>query len=841
MMSSDERTAIEKIPTAEIIPAQGVGGYPAGPYADTFIDDYVGGIPRQGGAAALAELWRAIRKRKLMIAAIVLVVTVAAMAQVSRIRNTYSASVLLEVKKDSGGLLAGGGDADPDNTVSINTKMLMFQSRPLLEDVVTKLGLDHEEKFLDVSSRRSWRDVLKSWLPTTKQDLASNLNARAPKSAVRSLSPGTDQTGQESADSGSPSPLFPGFPESDPRLDPYVAVIQRGLEVNHPRDTQALKITYTHTHPSFAAEVANGVAQVFMRQNYDNKLNKFHHTSDWLQRSTSDLKAKVAQAEQALADYSRDHNMLPTQGQTLTSDKLVRLHEQVMRADVDYLLKKSLYEEVDKGHLDNLPDAFSDPKINEQQKRINDLSLSAAQLSVSFGPEHPKVVEVQQAMKVLRDQLTASKDALRENLKADYDRASRDKESLTAALEQAKSEAAQFDQSSIQYNILKQDATTARALYDDFLRKTKQADLEAAQQQSNILLIQPAQVPKSADGPSYGLAVLMAFFGSLGGAVGIAFLLEHFDKSIKDVSDVNRYLQLPTLGIIPAIAYRQRRRLRSGLRSSGNPTLISGNGAGDRYVNAPGASSTALLTTGAANAEPDVAEGKFVSSTTLPIVAEAYRALRTSVLLSTVGGPPKTLLFASGAPGEGKTTTVVNTAISFSQLGGSVLIIDADLRKPSSRDPHEKGLSTYLSGSVDIDAAIKKLHIPGVSILPRGPIPPNPAELISSERMKYLITTLSARYDHLLIDSPPLLYATDSVVLATLVDGVILVVRAGKSSRDAVYQTRTVLNSVGAKIFGIVLNAIDFRRMSNHDIAYYPYGSEYKSGDVEGASDILRQ
>jgi capsular exopolysaccharide synthesis family protein len=212
------------------------------------------------------------------------------------------------------------------------------------------------------------------------------------------------------------------------------------------------------------------------------------------------------------------------------------------------------------------------------------------------------------------------------------------------------------------------------------------------------------------------------------------------------------------------------------------------------------------------------------------------------VLLST-DGPPKTLLFTSSEPGEGKTTTVVNAAICFAQLGGSVLIIDSDLRKPYERTRLDSnrtvGLSSFLSGVIGIDEAIRKLDIPHVSLLPCGPPCSNPAELIGSDRMKELLRTLASHYDHILIDSSPLLLATDSVILSTLVDGVILVVRGGQSMREAVYQSRIMLDNVGAKVTGIVLNDIDFRRASYRHFAYYPYHDDGRNRSVDGASDIL--
>ena len=211
------------------------------------------------------------------------------------------------------------------------------------------------------------------------------------------------------------------------------------------------------------------------------------------------------------------------------------------------------------------------------------------------------------------------------------------------------------------------------------------------------------------------------------------------------------------------------------------------------------------------------------------------------MLLSTAGNPPKTVLVTSGQPGEGKTTTVVNTAISLAQLGASVLIIDCDLRKPSAHKifgvDSAKGLSTYLSREIEIDGMIHKLQIPNLSLLPCGPIPPNPAELISSERMKDLLKMLSERYDHILIDSPPLIHVTDPVILSSLVDGVILVVHGGKSSRAVAQRARQELASVGAKVFGVVLNNVDMRREGYDEYYYQRYYTNYgKDGADQNAA-----
>jgi capsular exopolysaccharide synthesis family protein len=313
------------------------------------------------------------------------------------------------------------------------------------------------------------------------------------------------------------------------------------------------------------------------------------------------------------------------------------------------------------------------------------------------------------------------------------------------------------------------------------------------------------------------LMMVLAFMVSLAGSVGLVFLLEYLDNTIKNVEDVSRYIQLPALGVIPAISANAARKLASK-NASKHKALSEG-------AKLPGLG--------------DFKPGQLMALDTRSTAAEAYRALRTSVLLSAAGSPPKMILVTSSQPGEGKTTTCINTAISLAQLGASVLIIDCDLRKPTTHKvfevDHVLGLSTYLSRDVTVDGLIQKLPINNVSLLPCGPIPPNPAELISSEKMRNMLAMLSERYDHILIDSPPLINVTDPVILSRMVDGVILVVHGGKSTRYVVCRARQELASVGAKIFGVVLNNVDLRHEGYDDYYYARYSYGYEHGPKETA------
>jgi len=300
----------------------------------------------------------------------------------------------------------------------------------------------------------------------------------------------------------------------------------------------------------------------------------------------------------------------------------------------------------------------------------------------------------------------------------------------------------------------------------------------------------------------------------------LALLLEYLDNTVKSIEDVTRATQLPTLALIPSMDAEALRTIGGKKNGAQKVIKVAGNklgavgGLAPRSMHPPG--------------------DKLATLGSLSSVVESYRMLRTAVLLSTAGAPPKTILVTSSQPGEGKTTTAVNTAISLSQLGASVLLIDADLRRPAIHKafkiPQTRGISNYLSSHTPLENLIVKLPIPNLSVLPCGPIPPNPAELISSDRMKDLLRNLGQQFDHILIDSPPLISVTDPVILSTMVDGSILVVQAGKSTRELVRRARQELGGVGAKVFGVVLNNVDIKREGYDDYDYYRYSGSYGDG-----------
>ena len=314
--------------------------------------------------------------------------------------------------------------------------------------------------------------------------------------------------------------------------------------------------------------------------------------------------------------------------------------------------------------------------------------------------------------------------------------------------------------------------------------------------------------PDTPVGPNRGRTILAAFLLSIGLGVGLALFLEYLDDTVHSTEEVERVLHLPALAVIPSVGGAARRPVLPGItalqKQNGNGTG-NGNGHSELLMNLDGRSP----------------------------LAEAYRHLRTSVLLSTAGRTPKSLLVTSSLPGEGKTTTAVNTAISLAQTGASVVIIDADMRRPRLQNIFNvdmtAGLSSVLSSDAseaDMLAMVETDETSGLDVMSSGPIPPNPAELLGSDQMRRLMTALQARYTHVIVDSPPISSFTDGVLISTMVDGVLLVVHGGKSSRHIVRRSKQLLNDVGAKVLGVVLNNVS---LQSHDYYYYRsyYGRKY--------------
>ena len=427
-----------------------------------------------------------------------------------------------------------------------------------------------------------------------------------------------------------------------------------------------------------------------------------------------------------------------------------------------------------------------------------------AQVGTQFGPGYPKVAELQNQIKEIDTQIQLEMKKIVDQAQGDYQAAVNRENMLSAALDKQKDEANALNESAITYTLLKRDVETNRTLYEGLLEKLKEAGVSAGLKSTNFRTVDVARVPTAPSEPNIHQGLTTGFGLGLAGGIMLAFLLEGLDNTVRTPEQAHAISGLASLGMIPLGS--------RNVKLSGTRQQLS--------ISSPSQEAVELITQSRPQSQ----------------MSESYRALRTSLLLSSVGAPPKVIVMTSALPQEGKTTTSMNTAIVLAQKGGRVLLVDADLRRPSIHKAlglgPRGGLSNVLTGTTPLEQAITTSELlPTLYVLPAGTPPPNPAELLASPQMRDLLTTLRLNYDHIVIDSPPTLSVTDAVIMSTYADTVVLVIRSGQTTKHALRRAREILVRVNARISGVLLNAADLS--SPEYYYYYGHGGKYAQGYYE--------
>lgn len=592
-------------------------------------------------------------------------------------------------------------------------------------------------------------------------------------------------------------------PTDGPQLPPPgLDAFMGGLSVRRVPNTTLLDVTFTTTDPKLAAQVVNAHVANFIEQNFRSRYEATTQASNWLAGQLDELKTKVESSEDARIEYERTNQIWTIdEKEDVTTQKLGDLNKELTEAQAERIGKEAVFQLVQAGNFDAIPAVRESPVIQDVLKQQTTLSAQYTDALSQYGPNFPKVVRLQEQIKDLDQIITREKANIGDQIEAEY-RGSRQRELLLQqALDQQKVESSAMADKMVQYNILKRDAEANKELYDGLLQKLKEAGLNAGLRSSNIRVVDPAMIPTGPSAPQKSRNISLAILVGLVGGVGLALLREYMDNTVKNPDDVENLTRLPSLAVVPAFA---------GLNGNGRgrlPKLLKGG------VNREGR--VELVS----HAQPQSP------------ISEAFRALRTSLLLSQAGHPPQVVLVTSPLPREGKTTAAVNIAVTLAQLGDNTLLVDGDLRKPGvSRalnlaDGKHAGLSSYLAGVSTLDlVTVPHPSISNLHVIPTGPIPPNPADLLSSHRLLEMVTELRGRYKFIVIDSPPIMAATDAVILSTVVDGVLLVVRSGSTPKEAVTRTRDLLTSVKCRMLGVVLNAVDASSPDYYySYRYYPY------------------
>lgn len=575
---------------------------------------------------------------------------------------------------------------------------------------------------------------------------------------------------------------------------------KEGLQVEVEKDSRILEVSYESGNPDMAANIVNTLINNYIESNFQERNDFTRRASGGMNQQLQDLKMQVEKSQQALFDYERQ-NLIVNVGdkETINDQRLEQLSRDYTAAESDRVQKESLYD-LAKANEAEVGIIVQDSILQNLEGKYNDLKASYADALGQYGPNFPKVVR-------LRDQLTqmqslmdnARKQAIKK-VHNDYLSALSREKLLGDALAKEKENVSALNHRMIEHNILKREFETNQTLYEGLLQRLKDTTLSATLQATNVHIIDPASAPVRPVRPNKRNNMVTGLLMGLILGVTLAFVREALDSSVRTTEEAERLVNAPALAVIPTEGNgRKRRQLAEGSALS----LAGPSGVGLVVLKRPSSP-----------------------------VAESFRSLRTSVLLSTAPHPPQTLLVTSAQVGEGKTSTATNLAMSFAQRGGPVLIIDADLRRPSVAKtlgvPNEKGLSSFLTGAHSLDEVlIQYEHVPNLWVLPSGPRPPDPAELLSSHMMAATLKDLMKRFTQIVIDSPPLLLVTDGVVLSAMVDGVILVVASGSTARGALTRAHRILENAGARVLGMVLNKVDMRFDTYYGSYYGPYHQSY--------------
>ncbi|HKZ81288.1 MAG TPA: polysaccharide biosynthesis tyrosine autokinase [Pyrinomonadaceae bacterium] len=803
---------------------------PSQRFADLTLADYRYGTAMLEEEGQLKDYWRAISERKWLVISVVALLTTLAAVYTIQKPNEYEAQARVQVdlervnpalgaSKDSP-IIVGNSTTDP---AYFNTQVQNFTAPGLLRRVVKQLNLEHTNDLapLPVESYEGG-----SVLEHLRKTLG--LGGKTDPADQGHQGQSTDlavSNSEQSADSTED-------PEEAARLAPYVEALLKKLAVepvreNHltEKETRLIDVRFTHQDRKFAAKVVNAIVDSFVLSNLERKTESNASTAHFLSERIAELQSQIRNSEQQLIEYAKSHQILSLDAnENMVVERLAGLNKQLLEAENERKFAEAAYNAgrnpaaasaIAEGNTVADANARS---ISENEVRLAELKQRKAQLLIENTEKWPEVREVTHQIKALEDEIAKARNrattVVVTNLETRYSQALEREKALRAAYQQQTSQTLVQNEAAVNYKILQSEIETNKTLLDGLLQRSKENDIVLAGTPNNIHVVDHAIVPYRPAGPKRLLNITLAFFISLGLGIGLALALDYLDDSLKSLEDVEKLLRLPTLTLIPTVG---RTRARGLLRSK--------RGKGP--------------TTGGTAERPEL----LIDGDLRSPLAEAYRQLRTSILLSTAEHPPQTLLITSSFPAEGKTSTSVNTAISLAQTGAKVLIIDADMRRPQIKSifnlPTVGGLSTILSRKMD-DVAILSLieQIDGTNlfVLPAGDAPPNPAELLGSNQMRRLLESLKSFFTHIVIDSPPVASFTDGVLISSMVDGVLLVVHGSRSSRTVVQRSKKRLQDVGAKICGVVLNNVE-QKASDSYYGYNDYYYKTESRVIEAAAE----
>jgi polysaccharide biosynthesis transport protein len=721
--------------------------------------------PGTGQQVHLLDRLNAIfRHRRLAGAAFVLVVAIVMLQTYSTIPlYRTSAQVLIQDERSTaiGNLNANDPMFWQESDQYYNTQYSILRSRGLAKRVVKRLQLQNHPLFNGTAPQsRGPLTVVREARQSIGRTVRGLFSRGAQPTATEAPAP--DETAIESG---------------------LISQFLGGVEVVPEKSTRLVAIVYTSSDPAFAALAANTLAEEYAQQNVDLRLETIRKNLTWLGDEVKKQELKVRAAESAMTRYREDQNALSLEDrQNIVVSRLNTLNDTVTRARTSRAQKEAVFNQIRSvdpasDAADTFPAISANVGVVEAKTRLNDLVAQKAQLSSKYLADHPTMVKIESQIESARAAVQAQRGRVIEAARNDYEAAMAEERSYSAQLEAQKGAAMDLDRKSGGYLVLQREAESNRQVYQSLLQQEKELRVISNSRTNNVQVMDRAETPGAPFSPNARKDWFTAILAGLLVAVGLAFGLEYLDDTVKTPEDVTRRLRLSLLGLVPAIRGE-------------HVALLSDNVPHD--------------------------------------FGEAFRSLRTSLVFTSGSEGPRIVAVTSSQPLEGKTTTACNLATALALGGSRVLLIDADMRRPGLHKAigveNEVGLSHVLVGQARVREAVQRTREPNLFVISAGRLPPNPSELLSSDRMQQFIANLQAGpFEWVIIDTPPVLAVTDAVLVARVVSGVVFVI--GSEMTRTVHAERAieVLTSGRPKSIGAVLNRVDFERNKYYYSRYYGY------------------
>jgi capsular exopolysaccharide synthesis family protein len=745
----------------------------------------------------LRDYLNVILKRKKLILLFLASVFVATILLTFMMTPQYKATTVIKIMgenpnvltfKDVQGLTPG---AD-----YYQTQYEILKSRSLAERVITKLKLDKNDEFMPVKSKI---DKIKGAIFDNTIGLILDL--------YRIITPPKNPVNKKTVNYNNPLDSNSSITEEIPER--VVNALISRLEITPVKNSQLVNVSFISDNPEISTNVANTVAQTFIEFDLESRVDTSKEARNFLQKQVEIMKEKLGESEQKLNAYASSKEIIidkDKESESIQTQKLADISSALNSVTAERMQKEALYREVKESQGVN-PAILSNSLIQGLKSQLSSLEAEYSNLSKIYTPDYPKMKSLKSQIDSIQERIKLETSKIMESLESDYKASLKKEENLTKALNAQQRKVLSSQSTITQFEVLKREVDSNKALYNNLLQRLNEVGVSANSTATNIQILDKATYPRFPFKPNIIFNILLSIFFGLAGGIGLAFLVEYFDNSVKDTTDIEKGASLPTLGMIPDFEDVER---KVGLPSPGTILLQKESD-----------SSKIPMIIYPEKATP---------------VAETFRSISAFILLSSSEKPPKTILVTGPGEKVGKTTICVNISRALVESLGNGIIIDADLRRPKLHQAlqinNSTGLSTFLSGNIDFDGTdgtlIKPTSIKGLSVITSGPIPPNPSELIGSTRMQALIYALESAFGFVIFDSPPVMGLPDAIYLSKLVSGTVLVVKAGETTKNELIEIKKLFRGINAKILGVVLNGVKKNDLRYGSYNYY-YSSYYSS------------